>query len=58
MELRNETKFPLTKIGMVAEAVKRGEEVQPDNLYRQVGVRLWGEGAYERETIEGRATRK
>lgn len=27
------------------------------NSYRQIGVRLWGEGAYEREAMDGGATR-
>jgi type I restriction enzyme S subunit len=33
------------------------EVVTPGKIYRQIGVRLWGNGAYERETIEGSQTR-
>jgi type I restriction enzyme, S subunit len=29
----------------------------PGRLYRQLGVRLWGEGAYERESMDGSATK-
>src|SRR5690554_2737205 len=35
----------------------RPEVPQPGTSYRQLGVRLWGEGAYERETIDGSQTR-
>jgi type I restriction enzyme S subunit len=29
----------------------------PGVIYRQLGVKLWGEGAYERESIDGAATK-
>ena len=29
----------------------------PGTAYRQIGVKLWGEGAYEREAIDGAATK-
>lgn len=32
------------------------ENLEPTKRYRQIGVRLWGEGAYERETITGAET--
>jgi type I restriction enzyme S subunit len=49
--------FPLVPLGEVAVPIERSEEVQPDRIYRQLGVRLWGEGAYERETLAGSQTR-
>lgn len=44
-------------IGCVARRVNRAEVPQPGKSYRQLGVRLWGEGAYEREAVDGAATR-
>jgi type I restriction enzyme S subunit len=29
----------------------------PGTAYRQIGVKLWGEGAYEREPMDGGATK-
>lgn len=43
-------------IGEVAPPIQRPEPPIPGRRYRQVGVRLWGEGAYERETLDGSAT--
>lgn len=40
-------------IGQVATRVERPEPPQPGEIYRQIGVRLWGEGAYERESMDG-----
>jgi hypothetical protein len=45
-------KFKLVKLKDIVNPINRGEEVQPNKIYRQIGVRLWGEGAYERESIE------
>lgn len=44
------------ELAKVAQLAKRLEELQPTGSYRQVGVRLWGAGAYERETITGAET--
>lgn len=44
-------------IGNVAKPVDRSVEPMMGNSYRQIGVRLWGAGAYERETIDGGDTR-
>jgi len=43
-------------IGEVATPVERTESPQPGVIYRQIGVRLWGEGAYEREPMDGADT--
>lgn len=49
--------WPLVPLGEVARPVERPEVPIPGKLYRQIGVRLWGESAYEREPIDGAATR-
>ena len=41
----------------LARPVERRETPNPGKRYRQIGVRLWGEGAYERESIDGGQTR-
>lgn len=43
-------------IGEVVTLVDRPESPQPGIIYRQIGVRLWGEGAYERESMDGADT--
>lgn len=43
-------KIALTEICTPAE---RYTTPTPGEIYRQLGVRLWGEGAYEREQIDG-----
>lgn len=40
----------------VAVPVQRPEKPIPGHEYRQVGVRLWGDGTYERESLDGAAT--
>jgi type I restriction enzyme S subunit len=45
------------KLGDVVTPSSRGEGPTPGTKYRQIGVKLWGEGAYERETIDGGQTR-
>jgi type I restriction enzyme S subunit len=40
-------------LGEVLEEANRYVEPQPGIQYRQMGVRLWGQGAYERESIDG-----
>lgn len=49
--------YPIVPLGTVARPVERPEAPQAGTIYRQVGVRLWGEGAYERETIDGSQTK-
>lgn len=51
------TKWPLSPIRQIGKFVARSETPQPGVVYRQVGVRLWGVGAYERETIDGGYTK-
>jgi type I restriction enzyme S subunit len=41
----------------VLSPVERAETPLPGRVYRQIGVKLWGEGAYEREPIGGAGTK-
>lgn len=45
------------RLGEVLRRVERPEIPVPGRSYRQLGVRLWGVGAYEREPIDGGATK-
>jgi type I restriction enzyme S subunit len=47
------TTIPLRKI---AKQILRTIDVLPGTSYRTMGVKWWGEGAYERETIDGSQT--
>lgn len=47
----------MVPLGKVASSVERAEVPVPGKPYRQVGVRLWGEGAYERELLDGSDTK-
>ena len=49
--------WPIVKLGAVVSPALRSEAPIPGITYRQIGVRLWGEGAYERETIDGGQTK-
>lgn len=51
------TAWPKLRLGDVAVPVERAEVPLPGKIYRQIGVRLWGEGAYERESIDGAQTK-
>jgi len=51
------TKWSLVRIGDVADPVERSEAPVPGKAYRQIGVRLWGQGAYEREILDGVQTK-
>lgn len=44
------------QLGEVLQDSERFEAPEPGVEYRQLGVRLWGEGAYEREIIDGANT--
>lgn len=50
------TKWPSIALREICEPAKRFEVPQSGQNYRQIGVRLWGEGAYERECIDGSET--
>jgi type I restriction enzyme S subunit len=49
--------WPIVPLEKVAVPVERPEVPTVGHLYRQIGVKLWGEGAYERETIDGSQTK-
>lgn len=48
--------WPVVELRDVAQLRWRGENPEPDRSYRLVGVRWWGEGAYEYKTILGTET--
>jgi type I restriction enzyme S subunit len=45
--------WPTVALGQVVTQVERPEVPSAGTMYRQVGVRLWGLGAYEREAVDG-----
>lgn len=49
--------FPMVSLGKIAVPINRAEVPIVGIIYRQVGVKLWGVGAYERESIEGSQTK-
>jgi type I restriction enzyme S subunit len=49
--------LPLAKLKEIMEPIERPEAPIPGKTYRQLGVKLWGEGAYERESIDGSQTK-
>lgn len=49
--------WPKVALGDVCIPVERFVSPTAGTAYRQLGVRLWGEGAYERETIDGADTK-
>lgn len=48
--------WPQVRLGDVLSQVQRDEAPVSGKNYRQIGVRLWGQGAYERESIDGSQT--
>lgn len=48
--------LPLVPLGEIAIPVERPETPVPGKKYRQMGVKLWGEGAYERQSLDGSQT--
>jgi len=48
--------WPTVPLSDVARPVTRPVSVRPGNSYRTIGVKWWGEGAYERQTIDGSQT--
>ena len=49
--------WPNVRFGEVVTPVERAEVPLPGTTYRQIGVKLWGEGAYEREPMDGSQTK-
>lgn len=50
-------KWPKVKLRDVCIPAERFDAPIPGQQYRQVGVRLWGHGAYKREAIDGANTK-
>lgn len=48
--------WPQVRLSDVMSQVQRDEAPASGTNYRQIGVRLWGQGAYERESIDGSQT--
>jgi type I restriction enzyme, S subunit len=48
--------WPQVRLSDVMSQVQRDEAPALGKNYRQIGVRLWGQGAYERESIDGSQT--
>lgn len=51
------SKWPKVALADLCEAADRRESPSMGTIYRQAGVRLWGEGAYERESLDGADTK-
>lgn len=51
------SKWQIVTLGEVVTPAQRAEVPLPGTAYRQIGVKLWGAGAYERETIDGSQTK-
>ena len=49
--------WPKVALGEICTPAERYTSPTPGEIYRQLGVRLWGEGAYEREQIDGADTK-
>ena len=48
--------WPVVAIGAITKPAERPETPIPGTRYRQIGVRLWGVGAYERKPVDGGET--
>lgn len=48
--------YPMVSLYEIARPTNRPVEVSPGSPYRTIGVKWWGEGAYERATIDGSQT--
>lgn len=49
--------WPKVALSEICSPAERYTTPTPGAMYRQLGVRLWGEGAYEREQIDGADTK-
>ena len=54
--MNKSNKWPDVSLNEIAKPVTRSIDVKPGDSYRTIGVKWWGEGAYERETIDGSRT--
>lgn len=54
--IRQESRFRHVPLSEISRPISRPVSVAPGEKYRTFGVRWWGEGAYERETIDGAET--
>jgi type I restriction enzyme S subunit len=48
--------WPMVSLSEIAVPVQRAVAMVPGVSYRTLGVKWWGEGAYERQTIDGSQT--
>ena len=48
--------WKMVKLGKVLKPSQNQVSVTPFENYPQIGIRLWGEGAYAREDVLGSAT--
>lgn len=48
-----DTPYPLVPLGDVLTKSEEWIELQPDRLYRQVTVRLWGQGVVQCNEVSG-----
>ncbi|MYA28648.1 MAG: hypothetical protein F4Z24_04960 [Nitrospira sp. SB0666_bin_27] len=51
------SKWPMVRLERLAVPIERPAIPIPGISYRQIGVKLWGEGVYQREAIDGGATK-
>ena len=49
-------RWPMVSLANIAKPIARSIQVQTGTSYRTIGVKWWGEGAYERQTIDGSET--
>jgi type I restriction enzyme, S subunit len=49
--------WPKVMLGEIISTVERAEAPIIGRKYRQIGVKLWGEGAYERDVLDGGLTK-
>src|SRR5260370_40673481 len=54
--MKKAKEWPEVALSEIAKPVARTIQVLPGRSYRTIGVKWWGEGAYERETIDGSQT--
>ena len=52
-----ESGWPIMPLRRVLSPIERAEMPVPGRTYRQIGVKLWGEGVHEREPIDGAQTK-